>query len=181
MTTRRRRRRAAAVGVLLLAVAGCAPVGRVLGGDQPTPGLDPVAVLPTGQPSPPPDAGTGGAASSPPVEPTATTPPTTTAPAPVTTPSADDVPPDDEHATGDQDPSGDAAVEAALVAARVPQLIAVDGSAAMAERFGAGTRQAAAATAVERLSLAAPDFVPLGLASFGDAGGADTAGRLESC
>ncbi|CAN5638596.1 hypothetical protein BH24ACT15_BH24ACT15_24730 [soil metagenome] len=99
--------------------------------------------------------------------------------------------PDTVEATLGYDPSGDdcqpegcaepAQIAAALNIARAPVLIAVDGASAMAEAFGDSTRIDAARQAVERLTIGTPDFVPLGLISFGDRGDPLQSGRTESC
>lgn len=76
-------------------------------------------------------------------------------------------------------------VRSALASARAPVLVALDGSATMAEPFAHAnpdiTRLEAAREAVERLAVATPDYVPVGLMGFGDRGSSAEGGRLESC
>ncbi|MGI9018604.1 MAG: hypothetical protein ACR2HR_16125 [Euzebya sp.] len=193
--------RTAAVVALACALmlSSCANVGQLLGAGQQTSVADAVAVLPSGATSSPDvaeDHIPTPAAS-------ATTQPGASAVAGIPQElcrvvdpqwcldtDADSVPDVVERALG-YDPAvidclladcgASAAVEQVIRTARAPVLVAVDGSAVMAAAFGEATRIDAVRRAIQRLAVGTPDYVPVGVTSFGDRGSAADADRLESC
>ena len=162
------------VVVLALLVSGCGDVGRMHNGTPPTPGLDRVAVLPTGDARPA-------------VTPDITATPVTPSPTGPATPAIASGTGPPSAAQGCDGPgcTDEATVAAAVAAATAPVVIALDASVAMSDAVDATrdgpSRLEAAQDAVQRLVVGTPGYADTGVVTFGAAGDGTEGGRTESC